>query len=52
MTKRVSVGRLRVARELCDFAEMDALPGTGPTSAAFRTGFGRIVAELEKKAEA
>ncbi|MGR3718340.1 MAG: malate synthase G [Thermohalobaculum sp.] len=46
MTGRVSAGGLQVARELHDFIETEALPGTGIGAAAFWDGFGRIAAEF------
>jgi len=44
MTERVGAGGLRVARELYDFINAQALPGTGVDEAAFWEGFGRIAA--------
>ena len=46
MTGRISTGSLRVARELYDFIEIEALPDTGITSDAFWAGFDRIAAEF------
>jgi malate synthase len=46
MSERVSAGGLRVARELFEFIETEALPGSGVASAAFWGGFGRIAAEF------
>ncbi len=46
MTGRVSAGGLQVARELHDFIETEALPGTGIGAAAFWDGFARIAAEF------
>ncbi len=46
MTERVSAGGLQVARELYDFIEAEALPGTGVAGAAFWDGFARIAAEF------
>ncbi|MEO1457313.1 MAG: malate synthase G, partial [Pseudomonadota bacterium] len=43
MTTRVEAGGLQVARELHDFLETEALPGTGIDPAAFWAGFGAIV---------
>jgi malate synthase len=46
MTERVSAGGLQVDRELYDFIEIEALPGTGIASSAFWDGFGRIVSKF------
>ncbi|MEQ8396778.1 MAG: malate synthase G [Marinovum algicola] len=46
MTERVEVGGLRVAKELYDFANNEALPGTGVDAAAFWDGLGAIVRDL------
>ncbi len=46
MTGRVSAAGLQVARELYDFIETEALPGTGIGAAAFWDGFARIAAEF------
>jgi malate synthase len=46
MTGHISAGGLQVDRELYDFIESEALPGTGVASAAFWSGFGRIVSEF------
>jgi malate synthase len=45
MSDRIDIADLKVARELYDFIETEALPGTGVASAAFWDGLGRIVAE-------
>lgn len=44
--ERIEVGGIKVAREVHDFVNREALPGTGVTAEAFWTGFARIVAEL------
>lgn len=49
MTERVSAGGLEVARELHDFINNEALPGTGLDAAGFWDGFGRLVADLAPK---
>ena len=46
MTGPVLAGGIKVARELYDFIEIEALPGTGIASTAFWNGFGRITAEF------
>ena len=43
---RVDAAGLEVARELYDFVEQEALPGTGLTAAAFWSGFGDLVRDL------
>ena len=42
MPSRITVSGLKVAPELHDFIETEALPGTGIASAAFWDGFARI----------
>ena len=49
MTDRVEIAGLRVARELRDFVEAEALPGTGVAADAFWDGFAKILAELAPK---
>jgi malate synthase len=44
--ERIDAEGLQVDRELYDFIEIEALPGTGIASAAFWDGFGRIVSEF------
>ncbi|MDF1791393.1 MAG: malate synthase G [Thalassobaculaceae bacterium] len=46
MTDRIEVGGLQVAKELYDFANNEALPGTGVDAAAFWDGLGAIVHDL------
>ena len=43
---RVDAAGLVIARELYDFVEQEALPGTGVTAAAFWSGFGDLVRDL------
>ncbi|MEM9761574.1 MAG: malate synthase G [Pseudomonadota bacterium] len=49
MTERVEAGGLQVARELYDFMNAEALPGTGVEPSAFWEGFGRLAAEFAPK---
>jgi malate synthase len=49
MTDRVSVGDLRVARQLYDFATNEALPGTGVDPDSFWSGVERVITELSPK---
>lgn len=46
MTERTSCKRLKVATELFEFVEREALPGTGVTSDAFWAGFDAVVHDL------
>jgi len=46
MGERVERSGLRVARELADFIESEALPGTGVDAADFWAGFAALVADL------
>ncbi|MEM9099360.1 MAG: malate synthase G, partial [Pseudomonadota bacterium] len=46
MTERVEIAGLKVARELYDFLETEALPGTGLASSDFWNGFGAIAKEF------
>jgi malate synthase len=46
MTGPVLTSGIKVAQELFDFIENEALPGTGTTSTAFWEGFGRIAADF------
>jgi malate synthase len=45
MTDRIEIAGLKVAKELFDFIETEALPGSGVAPKAFWDGLGRIVAE-------
>ncbi len=49
MTERVQCGGLKVAAELKQFIETEALPGTGVDVAAFWAGFDTLVHELAPK---
>jgi malate synthase len=49
MTERVEIAGLRVAKALYDFANTEALPGTGVEPAAFWDGLGAIVRDLAPK---
>ena len=46
---RVETAGLKVAKELHDFIETEALPGTGVASADFWAGFGALINELGPK---
>ncbi len=46
---RLTIGGLAVARELHDFVEQEALPGTGISSEVFWGGLGAIVRDLTPK---
>ena len=43
---RVHASGLEIARELYDFVEQEALPGTGVTASAFWSGFGDMLRDL------
>ena len=49
MTERVEVGGLKVAKELYNFANTEALPGTGVDAQAFWAGLDAIVHDLAPK---
>ncbi|BCH20272.1 malate synthase G [Mesorhizobium sp. L-8-3] len=49
MSDRVETAGLKVARELRDFVEREALPGTGVEAAAFWQAFAAIVHDLAPK---
>ncbi|MGB6208387.1 malate synthase G [Mycobacterium sp.] len=49
MTDRVSVGNLRVARELYDFINSEALPGTDIDPDSFWTGVDKVVTDLHPR---
>ncbi|MEL6265762.1 MAG: malate synthase G, partial [Pseudomonadota bacterium] len=46
MTERVTAGGLEVAKELFNFVEGQALPGSGVDGAAFWEGFGRLARDF------
>ena len=46
MTDRIAAGGLRIAKELYDFINEEALPGTGVSPDAFWSGFDRLVHDL------
>ena len=46
MTERIQAGGLQVAKELYDFVNDKAIPGTGVDQAEFWAGFGALVADL------
>jgi malate synthase len=46
MTDRIQAGGLQVAKELYDFINEHAIPGTGVAVDAFWAGFGKLVADL------
>jgi malate synthase len=49
MTDRVSVGNLRVARELYDFVNSEALPGTDIDPDSFWAGVDKVVTDLHPR---
>jgi malate synthase len=49
MTDRVSVGNLRVARELYDFVNSEALPGTDIDADSFWAGVDKVVTDLQPR---
>ncbi len=49
MTDRVSVGNLRVARELYDFINSEALPGTDIDADSFWAGVDKVVTDLQPR---
>ena len=49
MTLRVDANGLQVAKELYDFIETEALPGTGVDNAAFWSGFSTLIHDLTPK---
>ena len=46
MTSYIAQDGIKIARELYDFVEQKALPGTGVESAAFWAGFAKLLAEM------
>ena len=52
MTERIQAGGLQVAKELYDFINDTAIPGTGVDQAAFWASFDEIVHELAPKNKA
>lgn len=46
MTERIQAGGLQVAKELYDFVNEKAIPGTGVDQTAFWDSFGKIANEL------
>ncbi len=46
MTERVNAGGLQVARNLYDFVNKEAIPGTGVDTDGFWAEFGRIVSDM------
>ena len=52
MTERIQAGGLQVAKELYDFINNKAIPGTGIDQSAFWTGFDELVHDLAPKNKA
>lgn len=52
MTQMVQHGKLAVAKDLNDFIEQQAIPGTGLTAEAFWSGFEQIIADLTPRNDA
>ena len=52
MTERIQAGGLQVAKELYDFINDKAIPGTGVDQAAFWSGFDALVHDLAPKNKA
>jgi malate synthase len=52
MTERIQAGGLQVAKELYDFINNKAIPGTGIDQAAFWAGFDELVHDLAPKNKA
>ncbi len=46
MTSYIAQNGIKIARELYDFVEQKALPGTGVESAAFWAGFAKLLVEM------
>lgn len=49
MTDRIAAGGLQVDRELYDFINNEALPGTGVSAETFWSGFDRLVHDLSSR---
>jgi len=49
VSERIARGPLAVARELFDFVDREALPGSGVDPAGFWAGFGSLMAELQPR---
>jgi malate synthase len=49
MTDRIAIDGLRIARELYDFVNNEAMPGTGVKAEEFWSGFSNIVHDLAPK---
>jgi malate synthase len=49
MTDRIEAGGLQVERELYDFINTEALPGTGVSAETFWSGFDRLVHDLSPR---
>ncbi len=52
MTERIQQGKLAIAKELYDFIENEALPGTGIESATYWKNFEQVVVDLSPKNKA
>ncbi len=52
MSQMITIDRLRVAPELKDFIDNEALPGTGLDAQAFWAGFSQLVVDLSPQNEA
>ncbi|MFC3901493.1 malate synthase [Acinetobacter marinus] len=52
MTERIQQGKLAIAKELYDFIENEALPGSGVDSATYWKNFEQVVVDLSPKNKA
>ena len=52
MTARIQKGKLAIAKELCDFIENEALPGSGLDSETYWKNFEQVVVDLSPKNKA